>query len=150
MKIKEIMTKEVKTLSPSMSVKEAIALLVKSEISGLPVVDERRYVVGMFTEKDLLRLVLPDYTEQGGEFVYLLETDGFEKKAAEFENIKVSDVMRKEVICVEEETPMVEVARLMIVKKIRRIPVLKYDRLSGIVARADIVKEIAKKSGINI
>lgn len=150
MKIKEIMTKEVKTLSPSMSVKDAIALLVKFEISGLPVVDERRYVVGMFTEKDLLRLVLPDYTEQGGEFVYLLETDGFEKKAAEFESIKVSDVMRKEVICVEEETSMVEVARLMIVKKIRRIPVLKYDRLSGIVARADIVKEIARKSGISI
>jgi CBS domain-containing protein len=61
----------------------------------------------------------------------------------------VKDIMRKDVLCVTEDVPIPEVARLMIVKKIRRIPVLNKDKkLIGIIARADIVKEIAKRTGV--
>ena len=144
MKVKDVMTREVTTLSPQMSVKDATGMLFKMQISGLPVTDEEGHVLGMFTEKDLIRLTLPSYVEHAGEFVYLLDTNGFAKKSAELDKMKVSDAMRKEVICVGEDTPLAEVARIMITKKVRRIPVLKDDKLVGIVARADIVREILK------
>lgn len=144
MKVKDIMTRDVKTISPDMSVKDAAAMLSRMQISGLPVADKEGHIIGMFTEKDLIRLTLPSYVEHAGEFVYLLDTNGFAKKSAELEKIKVSDAMRKDVICVGEDTSLAEVSRIMITKKVRRIPVLKDDKLAGIVARADIVREILK------
>jgi len=148
MKVKDIMTRDVITLSPDMSVKESMEKLFKLHISGLPVVDENKKVIGMFTEKNLIRLTLPSYVEQAGEFVFLMDIEGFDKKSSELEKIKVRDAMRKEVICVDEDTPFVEVARIMITKGVRRIPVLNKDgTLVGIVAREDIVKQIMEKCG---
>ena len=145
MKVKDIMIREVKTLSPDMSVKDAALKLFLLQISGLPVVDSEGHILGMFTEKELIRLTLPNYIEQAGEFAYMLDTDGFEKKAGELDKIKVSDAMRKEVVCISEDTPFPEAVRLMITKKIRRIPVVKENKLIGIIARSDIVEEIIKQ-----
>jgi CBS domain-containing protein len=78
----------------------------------------------------------------------MLDTGGFEKKAGELDKIKVSDAMRKEVTCISEDTPFPEAVRLMITKKIRRIPVVKDGKLIGIIARSDIVEVIIKQYGI--
>lgn len=149
MKISELMTKEVLTVSPEMTVREAAKLLFQREISGLPVVDENKKVVGMITEKEIIAMAMPKYVEQLGDFEYILNEEPFTKKVAEADKIKVKDIMRKEVLCVTEDTSVAEVARLMIAKKARRLPVLnKEKKLVGIIARADIVKQIAKETGI--
>ncbi|KAF0135093.1 MAG: hypothetical protein FD145_231 [Candidatus Saganbacteria bacterium] len=150
MKISELMTKEVFTIPPDMSVKEAARLLMDKEISGLPVVDKDNKVIGMLTEKDIISMAMPKYLEEKDlhDFAYILDDGPFWKKAEEADKLKVKDIMRKEVLCVSESTPLPEVARLMISKKVRRIPIVTDGKLVGIIARADIVKEIAKKTGI--
>jgi CBS domain-containing protein len=149
MKVSELMTKEVLTVSPEMSVREAAKMLFAREISGLPVVDENKKVVGMITEKEIIAMALPKYTEELGDFDVILNEEPFQKKVADADKIKVKDIMRREVLCVNEDVSVAEVARLMIAKKQRRIPVLdKEKKLVGIIARADIVKEIAKETGI--
>jgi len=149
MKVSELMTKEVLTVSPEMSVREAAKMLFAREISGLPVVDENKRVVGMITEKEIIAMALPKYTEELRDFDIILNEEPFQKKVADADKIKVKDIMRREVLCVNEDVSVAEVARLMIAKKQRRIPVLdKEKKLVGIIARADIVKEIAKETGI--
>jgi len=150
MKVSELMTKEVLTVSPDMSVKDVAKLLFEKEISGLPVVDAESRVIGMVTEKDLINMAMPKYLEEKGleDFAYILDEGPFWKKVAEADRLKVKDIMRKEVLCVTEDMPVPEVARLMISKKVRRIPVLRDGKLVGIIARADIVKEISRQTGI--
>lgn len=149
LKVADLMTREVFTVPPEMSVKEVAKLLFEKEISGLPVVDEQKKVIGMITEKDLISMALPKYLEKLGDFDFILDEEPFLKKIADADKVKVKDIMRREVLCVKEDVPVPEVARLMIVNKVRRIPVLDKDKkLVGIIARADIVKEIARKTGI--
>jgi predicted transcriptional regulator len=149
MKVSELMTRDVMTIPPDMSVRDAAKALFEREISGLPVVDENKNVVGMITEKEIIGMALPKFTEQLGDFDVILDEEPFAKKLAEADKIKVKDIMRKEVLCINEDVSVAEVARLMIAKKARRIPVLdKNKKLVGIIARADIVKKIAKETGI--
>ena len=149
MKVSELMIKEVMTVPPDMSVREAARLLFEKQISGLPVVDEQRRVVGMITEKEIIGMALPQFIEQLGDFDYILNEEPFLKKIGEADIMKVKDIMRKEVLCISEDVSIPEVARLMIAKKARRIPILdKEKKLVGIIARADIVKKVAKETGL--
>lgn len=143
MKIKDIMTKDVLTLSPDISAKEAMDILFKEKISGLPVIDKDGKLVGMFTEKDVIRYLLPVYVEQVGKFVYQEDPKACKTKLAELKNIKVSKLMRKEVIATTEDTHLFEAARIIMVNKARRLPVIdKENRVIGIVARCDVLKAL--------
>ena len=73
LKVSDIMTKDVITVSGDMTIKEATALLFKLKISGLPVVDEKKHVIGMITEKDIIAMALPKYIEQLGDFAFGLD-----------------------------------------------------------------------------
>ena len=147
MKVKEIMIKDVVSIKPDDNAKDALALLFKMQISGLPVIDGQGKLVGMFTEKDILRSILPSYIEKVGRFVYEENPKSIKNKFKELENLKVSQLMRKEVITVFEEAAVCEVARIMLTQKVRRTPVLnKENKVVGIVAREDIIKSYAKEA----
>ncbi len=150
MKLSSLMTRDVMTISPEMTVKEAARELFEKKISGLPVVDKDGQVIVMITEKDLIAMALPQYLQGEGlqDFAYILDEEPFNKKILEADRILVKDIMRRDVTCVTEETPVPEVARLMLAKKVRRIPVVRNKKLIGIIARADIVREIARQAGI--
>jgi len=149
MKVVEIMSKEVKSLSPDMTAREAFDIISGMEISGLPVIDKDGKLVGMFTEKDVLSHILPSYIEKVGRFVYEQNPKSTKKKITELGNIKVSQIMRKEVLKVNEDTTLCEVGRIMLTEKARRIPVVNKDGVVvGIVARCDILKAMAKESEI--
>jgi len=151
MKVKEIMTKDVVSVKPEDNAKEALDLLLKMEISGLPVINEQGKLVGMFTEKDVLKQILPSYLEKVGRFVYEENPKSIKNKFQDLSNLSVSQLMRREIITIDEETSLCEVARIMLTQKIRRIPVLdKEKRVVGIVAREDIVKSYAKEAGWGI
>lgn len=148
MKVKEIMTKDVTSVSPDMNAKEALGLLLKMRISGLPVIDDKGELKGMFTEKDILKNILPSYIDKIGNFVYEENSKSTKKKFEELRNLKVSQLMRKEVITVGEETALCEVAHIMLIHNARRIPVLdKEKKVVGIVAREDIVRAYVKEVG---
>lgn len=147
MTIKEIMTKKVVTIKPDDNAKDAMNLLFKMHISGLPVIDEGARLVGMFTEKDILAYVLPTYIEEVGRFIYEETPKSIKKKSAELEKIKVSQLMRKDVITATEDTNLSEVARIMLTQKARRLPVLdKSGKVVGIVAREDVLRAFVKET----
>lgn len=147
MKVNEIMAREITSLSPEANAKEALDLLLKMKISGLPVIDDKNKLVGMFTEKEVLSAILPSYVEKVGKFVYEENPKVVKQKISALQNTKVADVMRKNVVTVDEDTTLCEVARIMLTQKARRLPVLnKAQDVVGIVARGDVVKALFREA----
>jgi len=148
MKIKEILTEEVKSISSQLTVKEALKVLLEKKISGLPVVDESGKLVGMFTEKEILTAILPGYLGKVGRFIYEENPKSIKNKFKELENLKVKDLMHKDIVTVDEDTAVCEVGHLMLTQKLRVIPILDKDKkLVGIVTREDIIKSYAQEAG---
>lgn len=147
MKVKEIMMKDVASLNPKDNAREALMRLLKMRISGLPVIDAQGKLLGMFTEKDVLKFMLPSYIEQVGRFVYEENPKSVKKKFLELNNVTVEKLMRKEVVTTHTEATLCEVARIMLTQKARRLPVLdKAGKVVGIIARSDIVEALEKES----
>jgi len=151
MKVKEIMTKDVVSVKPEDSAIEVLKLLFKMQISGLPVIDREQKLVGMFTEKDVLRDILPSYIEKVGKFIYEEDPKSTKKKILELNTIKAKQLMRKDVVTTSEDTTLCEAARIMLTQKVRRAPVLdKLGKVVGIVARCDILKALAKEADVSL
>jgi len=147
MRIKEIMIRDITSISPETGASEALGLLQKMQISGLPVIDKNGKLVGMFTEKDILSYILPSYIEKVGRFIYEDNPKSTKKKFAELNKIRVSQLMRKDVVTTTEDVALCEVARVMLMQNARRIPVIdESGKVVGIVARCDILKAFAKEA----
>ncbi len=145
MKISEVMTRDLKKLSPEMSALDGMRELDALEISGLPVVDSAGKIVGMFTEKGVLKAILPSYVSQVGRFVYENSPKTIKSKVAKLVEYKVGDLMRRDVVKIREDTPVYEVARIMLTQNVRRVPVVDADdKMVGIVARSDVLGAILK------
>ena len=112
---KDIMTRDVITVTPTMTVKALAMTLIKNQISGAPVADKNGKIVGVVSESDIVA-----------------------KKGKQ-----VSAIMNKKVISVGEETSVEEIARTMTTHHIKRLPVMSASKVVGIVSRADIVSAIA-------
>jgi CBS domain-containing protein len=146
MKVKEIMSKEIKSLSPEITASEALAMLEEMQISGLPVIDGSNKLVGMFTEKEALTAILPSYIEKVGRFIYEENPKAVKQKAALLAKMKVKDIMRRSVITVDENTTLCEVAHIMLTQKARRLPVLNKDKIVvGIISRGDVLKALSQE-----
>ncbi|MGE5279908.1 MAG: HPP family protein [Deltaproteobacteria bacterium] len=143
MKISELMTKDVRTLAPDTPVSQAVALLVELKISGLPVVDASRKLVGIFTEKDVLKAVLPSYVAQVGPFVYENSPQTIKNKVAKVALTRVGDLMQRDVVKAGVATSVSEVARIMVTQNVRRVPVVDGDgKIAGIVSRSDVLRHL--------
>lgn len=141
---RDVMTARVITVRPETSVKDIAALMLTHHVSGLPVVTIEGELVGIVTEADLL------YKETGQEhpagrffkgFPPFGRTVDTSRKA---EGWTAVDLMSSPVITVEEDTPLREVAGLMVRRKINRVPVMRGGRLAGIVSRADVLRAFTR------
>ncbi|MFH1440872.1 MAG: CBS domain-containing protein [Candidatus Omnitrophota bacterium] len=143
MRAKEIMTKQVISINPEDNARNALDTLFKMRISGLPVIDNAGKLVGMFTEKETITKILPSYVENVGRFAYEENPKQVKQKILSFIDMKVKDVMRKDIITLDEDTTLCEVARLMLTQKARRIIVLNKSKdVVGIISRGDVVKSL--------
>jgi CBS domain-containing protein len=144
----DLMTRDVAVVHPETSLLDAVKLMAKRRISGVPVVDDAGSIVGMMSEGDLVRWH-EGYTERQARWLDML-ADGFEL-APEFlrgiqeQRRKVKSVMATGVTTVTEDTPARDVAHLMHARNIKRVPVVRDGKLVGIVARSDLVRALAQK-----
>lgn len=139
----QVMTREVVSLLPEENALKALDRLLEMRISGLPVINQEGKLIGMFTEKEALAKILPGYLEAVGGFKYDQDSKALKQKVLNFSGLTVKEVMRQEVVCVEESTALYEAAHLMLTRKARRLPVLnKEKKVIGIVSRSDVVKAI--------
>jgi CBS domain-containing protein len=144
---KDIMIKKVITIKKDASVDELSELLVKNKISGVPVVDDGGSLVGIATEGDLIvqdaDLHFPRYFKLLDSIIYLESLNKFKRNLKKYLGTKVEDVMTSKVKTAGTDTPVSEVANIMIRDNINRVPVLnKKGGLVGIITRADIVKSM--------
>jgi CBS domain-containing protein len=140
----DVMTRQVVTVSENASVAAAVRLMRASGHGGLPVIGEGGRVVGILDRITLLRLVLPKYADEIGDLAFVPEDfKAFEMRIAEIGRKSVREVMRPCDICVAEDTSLVEVAALMVLKHAEDVPVLRGQELVGIVGLQDVVDKIA-------
>ncbi|MEW5766694.1 MAG: CBS domain-containing protein [bacterium] len=143
----DIMTRQVVTARPDMSVKEVASLLVKYKISGLPVVDSSDRLIGIVTEADLVHqetnLHLPSVLTILDSFLVLESPKHFEEKLRKMVADKVGDIMSRQVIAVSPQAAVAEVATIMSQKRIHLLPVVSNQKLVGIISKADLVRFIA-------
>ncbi|MHB9094042.1 MAG: CBS domain-containing protein [Eubacteriales bacterium] len=146
---KDIMTVDVLTVRPEDTVEDVIKLLLDNRISGVPVVNGENEVVGIVTEGDLMvktqKLHVPSYIQILGGVIYLDDPEDFREELKKSVAIKVEDMMTTDPLTVEEDTPVDEIATIMSDSGINRLPVVRDDRLMGIVSRADIIRSMARK-----
>ena len=145
---KDIMSRDVITVHEGTSVKEILQLLLKHKISGVPVIDEEGKPVGVVSEADLLaKMKMPvslHWLYQYAAYYYQDKTTDEQFKA---QATKALEIMTREPIYVDLQTPVDRIAALMIKKNIKRVLVIEDKKLTGIVSRADILKDIVKEKG---
>jgi CBS domain-containing protein len=144
---KKIMVKKVITIHKDASIEKLSELLLKNKISGVPVVDDNGKLIGIATEGDLIvrdsDLHFPRYFKLLDSIIYLESLNKFKNNLKKYLGTKVEDVMTAKVRTVRVDTPVSEVANIMIRNNVNRVPVLnRRGDLVGIITRADIVKSM--------
>jgi CBS domain-containing protein len=147
--VKEIMTKNVITVTPDLAVDKLAALFWQNNISGAPVVDAEGRVVAVVTESDLIdqakKIHIPTMISFWDSVIMLGSAEKLEKEIGKWTGTTVSDVCSKKVITVDEDTSIEEIATIMSEKNIHTIPVLAGNELVGIVGKNDIIRTLARQ-----
>lgn len=143
MKVRELMTEQVVSVPPEMSLREAAALLVERDISGLPVVLGSE-VVGVLSEADIVAKASAGSPEHASLFSWLFEPDASERKVSAQ---TVAEAMTAPALTIDATRPVYEAARRMISEGVNRLPVVEDGKLVGILTRADIVRAFVRADG---
>lgn len=149
MQARDIMTRGVIWVGPETPVAEVTNLMLKHRISAVPVVDDDK-VIGIVSEGDLMRRA--EIGTRKGSSWWLTALAGSSELAHEFvksHGVKASEIMTPNVITVDLETPIAEIAETLEHNHIKRVPVMKKGKLAGIVSRANILRALsAQKSTV--
>lgn len=140
MRAGDIMTQEVVSIAPDATVAEAAALMVKEHISGLPVINGERDLVGIITEGDLLRRT--ETGTQPGKPRWLQVLFGKNHLAEEYvrsHSRRIEDLMTIDVAVATEETELKDVVEIMQRRQVNRVPIVRDRRVVGIVTRANLL-----------
>jgi len=125
--VADYMSKRLVTLTKDTDVIDAVKKLLDHKITSAPVVDQRGHLLGIFSEKDVMNIVL--------ETVYNQSMSG-----------KVGDYMSTEVISVDADSSIVDLAAKFQTSSIRSYPVFQSNDLVGIVSRTDVLRALASNS----
>jgi len=142
MRVKDIMKSPVITISRGASLREAVALLSSAGVSGLPVVDEEGRLAGMVSEHDIIQALMPRYEDMLLSEPAILDADAMEARAAVVRDQPVSRIMTTNVISVEEHETIMDAASIMLIRRIKRLPVVRGLKPVGIISRIDIVEAV--------
>lgn len=145
--VKDFMTPDPITISPTDSIETVVKLIEDHRISGMPVVDDANHVVGIISEGDLLvreaPMQPPLYMTLLGSVIYFESPKQFHQHMQKALGMLVQDVMTSPSITTQADIPLTTAATLMLSKKINRLPVVDKDQyLIGIITRHDLVRAI--------
>ena len=146
----ETMTPDPITVSPSTDLQDAIRLLADHRISGLPVIDEQKQLVGVISDTDLMwqesGVDAPPYIMLLDSIIYLQNPARHEKEIHKALGQTVGEVMNDIPISILPNQTLREAAHLMNEKKIRRLPVISVDnrQLIGVITQGDIIRAMAR------
>lgn len=139
--VRDIMTQRVYRVYPDTPVRELLELMSRHELKAVPVVGEKREVLGVVTDRDLLRHLLPNIVRVGAG-----EIEGEEKPTeGPVAKVQVREIMSRSVMCISEDQGLAEVASIMVNKDVERLPVVAEGKLTGFLTRGDILRKLFGK-----
>lgn len=144
MRAHQIMTRTVITVSPETTIAEAANTMLQKHVSGLPVVDVSGKLVGIVSEGDFIRRSEIGTQRKRGRFLKFILGPG--TAAADFvheHGSKVAEIMTTEPVTITEDIPLEEIVRLMENNNVKRLPVMRGDKIVGIVSRANLLQAVA-------
>jgi CBS domain-containing protein/mannitol/fructose-specific phosphotransferase system IIA component (Ntr-type) len=130
--VRDIMVHSANSVTPASPLRIAVDLMVRARMRAVPVVGEKQEVLGIVTEWDVMRALLPQIPRAGQE--------GSEPAVPEL--MRVKDVMTRSVLCISEELGVEEAANMMINKDVEQFPVTSEGKLTGFVTRGDIIRKL--------
>ena len=145
MQVKDIMIEDVRTVQPEDSVRKAATIICTNKISGLPVVDGENNLVGIISEKDILKSLLPSFTDFLDDPIRARDFEGMEEAYQELLSKSVKALKTKQPYTVNADDPVLLAASRMHLHGFRRIPVVDGTQLVGIISLGDIHKAIFKR-----
>jgi CBS domain-containing protein len=142
------MTSDVASVHPEMPVAKIASLLLDRRISAVPVVDDSDRLLGMVSEGDLIGRGEQDWRSRSDWWLALLAGQVEPEKLADMaaRDRVAREVMSSPVVTVAEDTDLSEIAQLLAHYRIKRVPVVREDRVVGIVSRADLLRPLASAS----
>jgi CBS domain-containing protein len=141
MKIRSVMSTAVVTVAPDTTLKDAAAKLVRFGISGMPVVDDDKHVLGVLSEADVLAKEAGT-APRDGMLAWLLDGNGVTRTRLEART--VGEAMTTPALTIGPERTVREAAARMLSDGVNRLPVVENGALVGIVSRADLVRAFAR------
>ena len=147
MTIKDLMERDVVTVTEDATLEEAVRLLEKSRNSGLPVVDSEGNLLGIVTEHDIIRMIVPSYEASMSEENSKLNMDFFlNARADQVRSKPVSSVMTRNTITLTEDDPVIKATSTMLLKKIKVLPVVRVNKVVGMISRINVASALLKAS----
>jgi CBS domain-containing protein len=134
--VRDIMTQRVFRVYPETPVSELLELLGRHELKSVPVVNEKREVLGIVTDRDLLRHMLPVTARAGSH------PSEEPPRDEALLRVPVRDIMSRSVMCISEDQSLAEVVSVMVNKNVDRLPVVAEGKLTGYLTRGDVLRKL--------
>lgn len=121
------------SVAPDTPARQAVDLMIRGRVRALPVINDKREVLGIVSEWDVMRGLLPQVprTKSDDETV-----------AASTAQLTVRDIMTRSVLCVSEDLGIEEAASIMVNKNLEHFPVVREGKLTGFLSRSDIIRKL--------
>lgn len=147
---RDIMTTEVITVTPDTDISLAARILLERRINGLPVVDARRRLVGIVCQSDLIaqqkRIPLPSLFTLLDGYITLTSAKHFEKEVQKIAATRVEQAMTTKPVTVRSDTPLEDIAALMVEKNLHTLPVVDEGELVGVIGKEDMLRTLMSAS----
>ena len=150
LKVKDIMTRDVKTVSPETEITQAAKLLLSERINGVPVINETGELVGILCQSDLIAqqksIPIPSLFTLLDGYIPLTLLNRLDKEVEKIAATTVKNAMTPDPITVDSDTEIEKVASLMVEKNYHTLPVVDSGRLVGIVGKEDVLRILLSES----
>jgi len=145
-KAKDIMTKDVVTVTPDTDILQAAKRLLENHFNGLPVVDNEGRLLGILCQDDLIvqqkQVPLPSVFTLLDGMIPLFSGKQMEKEIEKMVAMKVSGAMTPNPLTVDPETSIEDIATIMVRKNIHTLPVLEKGKLVGVIGKEDVLRTL--------
>ena len=146
LKARDIMTKDVVTVTPDTDITQAAKLLLDNHFNGLPVVDDKGRLIGIICQDDLIvqqkRLPLPSLFTFFDGLIPLTSYRSLEKEVDKIIASKVSQAMTPDPLTIGPDASLEDIATLMVNNNIHTLPVLEGGRIVGIIGKEDVLRTL--------
>lgn len=147
LRARDIMTREVLTVSPETRIGDATRLLLERRINGVPVVDDSGRLVGILCQSDLIaqqkQLPMPSLFTLLDAMIPLRSLKQLEQQVEKIVASTVAQAMTRAPVTVTPDTPVEQLAALMVDRKFHTLPVVAEGRLVGVIGKEDVLKTLA-------